>query len=313
MTVRPPAPNLSKWAASPSRAPDSIPPRKEWSRPPNSSKWNSSGKSARPDFTRTPSREPTYNSRGGSSTGVSNSAGRWERQEPSQRQAPSSQRSSFGLDRNPRSQRDGLPHSQRDGLSHQQRDRFFDLQSNRSHRVNPSLDIRDKSKDGKAQGGYVRDTRTRDGQNSRIGSSRAHSLQDRQEPHDVSRTSVGNIPGVDVEAEDIHPEPSVRDEELEVEMKRPARAGKDKANFKTRGSILSQLAGGQVAIPSSSRVSDPIKTAKEKKKKDKAVKKINADVFIPSTVSVGQLARLLNVRMRESTKYASWGVSDTYI
>jgi hypothetical protein len=38
---------------------------------------------------------------------------------------------------------------------------------------------------------------------------------------------------------------------------------------------------------------------KEKRKKAKLLKRVKKDVFIPSTVSVGQLARLLNVRMGE--------------
>lgn len=39
---------------------------------------------------------------------------------------------------------------------------------------------------------------------------------------------------------------------------------------------------------------------RERKRKTKEVKKVRAEVFIPSTVSVGQLARLLNVRMGAS-------------
>lgn len=82
---------------------------------------------------------------------------------------------------------------------------------------------------------------------------------------------------------------------------RLSRSGRDKGAFKTRGSIASQLEAEQVVIPSHRRVNDSKARinaiAKEKKRKSKAIKKINLDVFIPSTVSVGQLARLLNVRM----------------
>lgn len=56
----------------------------------------------------------------------------------------------------------------------------------------------------------------------------------------------------------------------------------------------------EVVIPSHSRVTSSRSGVKEKEQKKnvaKAHKPIHVDVFIPSVVSVGNLAKLLNVRL----------------
>lgn len=85
---------------------------------------------------------------------------------------------------------------------------------------------------------------------------------------------------------------------------RMAGFSRDKTSFKTRGSIAR---GGEAVItrgqPRTSDLKTKMHAGKEKKRKTKALKKVNPDVFIPSTVSVGQLARLLNVRMGRCKYY----------
>lgn len=73
-----------------------------------------------------------------------------------------------------------------------------------------------------------------------------------------------------------------------------------KKRFKDRGSIASILGKGQsTEIPIHSRSSKDRITppAKERKVKRKGMKKPNLDVFIPTVITVGSLARLLNVRL----------------
>lgn len=88
-------------------------------------------------------------------------------------------------------------------------------------------------------------------------------------------------------------------------LDRVPKFGRDKASFKKRGSISGAFQGEEVAIPGQSRVNAKFNAAqkdREKKRSFKTVKKVNPDVFIPSTVSVGQLSRLLNVRMSKSAR-----------
>ena len=57
---------------------------------------------------------------------------------------------------------------------------------------------------------------------------------------------------------------------------------------------------GEVEIPTHSRVSTARPAVKEKERTDKApkpVKQVNVDVYIPSVVTVGNLAKLLNVTL----------------
>jgi translation initiation factor IF-2 len=79
---------------------------------------------------------------------------------------------------------------------------------------------------------------------------------------------------------------------------RGSRTARD--TFKARGSLLSRL-GTDAAIPSQSKMSvlrsRAEAVAATRKKRFFAEKKIAVDVFIPSTLSVGTLARLLNVRL----------------
>ncbi len=72
-----------------------------------------------------------------------------------------------------------------------------------------------------------------------------------------------------------------------------------RSQYKERGSIISRLKD-EVVIPSHSRVTSSrsgIKEKEQKKNTSKAHKPIHVDVFIPSVVSVGNLAKLLNVRL----------------
>ncbi len=74
-----------------------------------------------------------------------------------------------------------------------------------------------------------------------------------------------------------------------------------RSTFKERGSILSRM-DEDVAIPSHSRVrtSPNVAKGKEKRKVRKREDKVaNLDIFIPSVISVGNLARLLKVRLGE--------------
>lgn len=68
----------------------------------------------------------------------------------------------------------------------------------------------------------------------------------------------------------------------------------ERVNLKDRGSLRHARDG---AIPGHSRMLQTNPKANWKAKKAKAYsKKVAVDVYIPTTVSVGQLARLLNVR-----------------
>ena len=69
--------------------------------------------------------------------------------------------------------------------------------------------------------------------------------------------------------------------------------------FKERGSIIAHIRD-DVTIPSGSRtkVNAPSNRRKEREKRYLgAPKKVDRNIFIPSIVSVGNLARLLNVRL----------------
>ncbi|KAI9065099.1 initiation factor 2 [Trametes sanguinea] len=73
----------------------------------------------------------------------------------------------------------------------------------------------------------------------------------------------------------------------------------NRTQYKDRGSLLSRLKAEEAVIPKHSRVSNARSDVKEKEKKKapKEVKKVNADVFIPSIITVGNLAKLLNVKL----------------
>lgn len=69
--------------------------------------------------------------------------------------------------------------------------------------------------------------------------------------------------------------------------------------FKTRGSLKSRI-GGDVAIVGHSRVTSAANSGMtQRKRKVKELRAAPVDVFIPSMCSVGNLARLLNVRLGE--------------
>jgi hypothetical protein len=118
---------------------------------------------------------------------------------------------------------------------------------------------------------------------------------------DWAKADVENDSPIEVDLSDHYSDPNPV---LSTEDPQPERVvgfGRDRVSFKTRGSITSQIRSGDaVVIRANQRTNDlrvKMNAGKEKKRKAKALKKVNADVFIPSTVSVGQLARLLNVRM----------------
>jgi translation initiation factor IF-2 len=70
-------------------------------------------------------------------------------------------------------------------------------------------------------------------------------------------------------------------------------------NFKSRGSLVSRHTGTDM-INSHSKASPlrmKLDATNGKKSRTKLEKKDTADVYIPTTVSVGTLARLLNVRL----------------
>ena len=72
-----------------------------------------------------------------------------------------------------------------------------------------------------------------------------------------------------------------------------------RVGYKERGSLVTRI-DENIAISSHSRTSThhpQFKATKLRKKKTLQEKKIAVDVYIPSTVSVGMLARLLNVRL----------------
>ncbi|KAH8117298.1 hypothetical protein DFH11DRAFT_998817 [Phellopilus nigrolimitatus] len=70
-------------------------------------------------------------------------------------------------------------------------------------------------------------------------------------------------------------------------------------SFKLRGSVVERLRmGGAVEIPKHSRMhEDRMEAVKKAKKKPRAIRSVSLDVAIPSIVSVGNLARLLGVRL----------------
>ncbi|KAH9901628.1 hypothetical protein C8Q73DRAFT_252680 [Cubamyces lactineus] len=73
----------------------------------------------------------------------------------------------------------------------------------------------------------------------------------------------------------------------------------NRAQFKTRGSLLASLKDDSAVLDksrdSSSRAK--VKEKEEKKKAPKLLKAVNVDVFIPSVITVGNLAKLLNVKL----------------
>ena len=77
---------------------------------------------------------------------------------------------------------------------------------------------------------------------------------------------------------------------------RQPRRWEGNGKHKTRGSLLFQREGGDV-IPRQSRVHDMRITSKPKIQKAKKSLRINPDINVPSTVSVGNFARLLNVSL----------------
>lgn len=81
--------------------------------------------------------------------------------------------------------------------------------------------------------------------------------------------------------------------ETGVRARRPQREG-----LKTRGSVVERLKTGEnIQIPRHSRVNTDKSNARKKKKRVKLVNPVNLDVFIPSVISVGNLAQLLGVRL----------------
>ncbi|KAI5124384.1 hypothetical protein M0805_008987 [Coniferiporia weirii] len=75
-------------------------------------------------------------------------------------------------------------------------------------------------------------------------------------------------------------------------------------SFKLRGSVVERLRLGQsVEIPKQSRVyEDRIEAARRYKKKVREIQPVNLDVAIPSIISVGNLSRLLGVRLEALQK-----------
>jgi hypothetical protein len=126
-----------------------------------------------------------------------------------------------------------------------------------------------------------------------------------QDP-DAQEPKTGQNPTVKRRArEEDEEESALYANDVPASAGRGHKLGRDRTNFKTRGSIASHFREEGAAVPAYSRTGYDIKAKlgarreKERIRKAKSVKKVNVDVFIPSTVSVGQLARLLNVRMGE--------------
>ncbi|KAI0372835.1 initiation factor 2 [Pilatotrama ljubarskyi] len=91
--------------------------------------------------------------------------------------------------------------------------------------------------------------------------------------------------------------PTIADEGTSRDSRRGERH--NRSQYKERGSLISRLKD-EVVIPNSSRVSSGRSVAKEKEEKKRAsakVKTAKLDVFIPSVVSVGNLAKLLNIKL----------------
>jgi translation initiation factor IF-2 len=97
--------------------------------------------------------------------------------------------------------------------------------------------------------------------------------------------------------------PPAEDGIVNESLKRVRKPGWDKANFKTRGSIASQFRRHEADSSGPSKFTMGVQARlregeeKDKRRKARLTRKVLPDVFIPSTVSVGQLARLLNVRL----------------
>ena len=84
---------------------------------------------------------------------------------------------------------------------------------------------------------------------------------------------------------------------FEFDAPSESRSKKERGSFKSRGSLVSRVMQGQDAsISRNSRSIESAMDASRQKKKVKA-KRINPDVMIPSIVSVGNLSRLLDVRL----------------
>ncbi len=75
-----------------------------------------------------------------------------------------------------------------------------------------------------------------------------------------------------------------------------SRYGRTKGLFKERGSIANRMSE-DVAIPKYSRVKADPRKMKEVKPQRRKYVQATRDVYIPSAVSVGNLAKLLNVRL----------------
>lgn len=307
-TVAPPAPNLSKWARpsqpkptrnpqqpsaplqkahqqptpSSSRLPPTFPTSK-WPTPPTSSRPGPLGKWALPPSQPTERTNPLSSPRADASvqrtSPTASPIGRWARQDLPPHQRPQDP-SSFGINRNARLQRDEAPH------------KVLNIPSGDDAR-------RDDRRD-RLRGGLTRDTKLRSwGNSNTIPKRNEDRLKSTEPPQDKDLVNADVQDDTTVLVENYINEDSIPTEEPVPD--RVAGLGRDRANFKTRGSITSQIRSGDaVFIRGQQRTIDlkaKLNAGKDKKRKAKALKKVNADVFIPSTVSVGQLARLLNVRM----------------
>lgn len=300
--VAPPAPNLSKWAApppkpqessppSPPSSSSSRPPRNQWSRPENSSPV---GKWARADAPHTqldrpqPSSTPLFSRGRNDAPALGGSPiGRWARQDAPLARQPLPQGPSR-THHESRLQRDEAPHK---------------IGNSSSKQNSMNTDRRDK-----LRGDLARDLK---GLGARAGQtySRGH---DRPAASKISQEDIRSqnqaLPTAEADSvkdlSDRYADPDAVPSTNGLTPDRTGKFSKDKASFKTRGSITAQLERG-ASIPAHPRVHD-LKgklgsKGADRRKKMKTVRKVNPDVFIPSTVSVGQLARLLNVRMGEYT------------
>ena len=88
------------------------------------------------------------------------------------------------------------------------------------------------------------------------------------------------------------------------EGERGSRSRQNRAQFKERGSLLSRFSEDSAEIstdPRSDRGEVKGKGKGKTKSSARVVKPVNVDVYIPSVVSVGTLARLLNVKLGMSS------------
>ncbi|CCL99325.1 uncharacterized protein FIBRA_01343 [Fibroporia radiculosa] len=87
----------------------------------------------------------------------------------------------------------------------------------------------------------------------------------------------------------------------EPEVRIRSRSGKQaRKDFKERGSIVSKLSIGEdVTVSRQSRASgaNAVREREKRKKAVRSAKPVNVDIFIPSVVSVGNLAKLLHIRL----------------